>query len=216
MVKKRTIRKKISIEFVLAIAIAFLLVLSLLFERFFEIVPNHFITVLFILYLLIKIYHIVKEGGTIFEDYLALFIIMVLVGFRFVTVETFIHNTVVVISIFVTFYSVGLIPNFDRISRSESVMSFLVSYLVFVMMVIFLFAGIYSANSNYFKVDGAPEELSFGNILYFSTVTLTTVGYGDISPIYMNKFISSVEALIGIVLNIAVIGYILASKRFKK
>lgn len=37
----------------------------------------------------------------------------------------------------------------------------------------------------------------FGTYLYFSAVTLFSVGYGDIAPIGIGRFIAMVEALIG-------------------
>ena len=44
-------------------------------------------------------------------------------------------------------------------------------------------------------------------------MTFTTVGYADLAPIGTNRLISSIEAIIGIALNIAFIGYLLASRR---
>jgi hypothetical protein len=81
--------------------------------------------------------------------------------------------------------------------------------------IIFLFAGTYSANSNLFVEFDKPANLDFIGSLYFSVVTFTTLGYGDISPLGINRLIVSIESIIGISLNIAFIGYILASKRFK-
>jgi len=59
-----------------------------------------------------------------------------------------------------------------------------------------------------------PIELSFENALYFSTITFTTVGYGDIEPIGINRVIAATEAIVGVALNIAFIGYVLSSRRF--
>lgn len=39
-----------------------------------------------------------------------------------------------------------------------------------------------------------------GNLVYFSLVTMLTVGYGDITPIGIGKLIASIQALIGYLL----------------
>ena len=45
------------------------------------------------------------------------------------------------------------------------------------------------------------QELSFPDSLYFSVVTITTLGYGDISPVTgMGKFLCASEALVGVLL----------------
>ncbi|MBL4638670.1 MAG: two pore domain potassium channel family protein [Proteobacteria bacterium] len=46
-----------------------------------------------------------------------------------------------------------------------------------------------------------PEPLTFIQSIYFSVITITTLGYGDISPVTETaRLISAVEALSGIVL----------------
>ena len=55
-------------------------------------------------------------------------------------------------------------------------------YLVTYISLIFFFALLYWLWSNEIKTfDG--EKLSFPKSLYFSTVTITTLGYGDILPL---------------------------------
>ncbi|SHJ47938.1 potassium channel family protein [Tepidibacter formicigenes] len=51
-----------------------------------------------------------------------------------------------------------------------------------------------------------------GNILYFSIITFTTIGYGDISPQYIIKLIAGFEGLIGIFLSSAFL--VSLSKKF--
>lgn len=50
-------------------------------------------------------------------------------------------------------------------------------------------------NSN---VDAYCLISKFGNMLYFATITFTTVGYGDITPLNWMKAIAGLEALLGI------------------
>lgn len=44
-------------------------------------------------------------------------------------------------------------------------------------------------------------KLSDGDYLYFSIVTWTTLGYGDLSPIGLGRFLASTEALFGYVIS---------------
>ncbi|MEM7816992.1 MAG: ion channel [Candidatus Aenigmatarchaeota archaeon] len=49
---------------------------------------------------------------------------------------------------------------------------------------------------------------SLSQALYFSTITFTTVGYGDFTPVGINKFIAVLEALSGlIIVPIFIIGF---------
>ena len=49
---------------------------------------------------------------------------------------------------------------------------------------------------------------------FFDLDILVTVGYGDIEPLGVKRVIASIEAIAGVVLNIAFIGYVLSSRRF--
>jgi hypothetical protein len=62
--------------------------------------------------------------------------------------------------------------------------------------VVFLFAFIYSWGVLF---DGAVRFApNYFQSLYFSAVTFTTVGYGDLAPLGVNRLIASLEALIGL------------------
>ena len=46
--------------------------------------------------------------------------------------------------------------------------------------------------------DNLDNQISFIDVLYFTTVTVTTVGYGDIAPITpMGRFIASIIMIMG-------------------
>jgi hypothetical protein len=205
-----------SLEVLVAGSIAFLLVASLLSLEFFSFLPSFTVVVLLGVLMLVKIVHIIRRRGTTFEDYLSLLLLFVFAVLRFFTVGQRINTTIVVIGVLITLFSIGVIPSTRRISNSKGVFSFILSYLMFIFAIIFLFSGTYALNSDLFLVNDVSSEISFTDALYFSTITFTTVGFGDIAPLGVNRLLASAEALIAITINIGFIGYILASKRFQK
>lgn len=61
--------------------------------------------------------------------------------------------------------------------------------------IVALFAFFYCCCDNPF---GVNEVNSFGKSIYFSTITMTTVGYGDIKPIGFAQFLASIEGILGV------------------
>jgi potassium channel LctB len=47
---------------------------------------------------------------------------------------------------------------------------------------------------------GEPAEQTFANFLYFSGVTMLSIGYGDLVPIGVARFFSIIQASIGLLL----------------
>jgi len=69
--------------------------------------------------------------------------------------------------------------------------------LVFICAVVYATVGRLSVVPNVVS-DG--YQLSFGNAFYFSLVTFTSLGYGDLHPVGWVKVVSSGEALLGLTL----------------
>lgn len=202
-----------SVEFFLAIVIAIFLVISLLSQQLLNL-PPQLTSFLIFAFIVVKLIDIVKSGGTIFEDYLSLALIILFGIINFFMTHQ-INTVMITVAVFILIYSVGLIPWINNIINSRRVTSFILSYAFFILMIIFLFAGAYSANASEFTAHNKQTTLDFEDALYFSSMTYTTVGYGDVSPTGMNKLIASIQAILGMVLNIAFVGYIFASSRFK-
>ncbi len=200
-------------EFILAVIIAALLLGSLFSEQYLH-APPLFTTLLILAFVGLRIYDMRRIGGSIFEDYTALAIIVTF-GIINLILREQINSIIIMVIVFVMIYSVGLIPWIDHLLKSKRVVVFIISYGFFVTMIILLFAGAYYANHTQFLYLSKPTTISFPDSLYYSAITFTTVGYGDFTPIRTNKFIAALEAMTAILLNIAFIGYILASQRFR-
>ncbi len=66
-------------------------------------------------------------------------------------------------------------------------------------VVIFGFAGFYSQDATSFRDEGSIH--SYWDALYFSALTFTTIGYGDISPVHWMRGLAVLEGLLGIALS---------------
>jgi voltage-gated potassium channel len=80
------------------------------------------------------------------------------------------------------------------------------AFLTFCSLLVILFAAIYHILSRYttdahFYVSGAPRPLSFSESIYFSIISISTVGYGDIVPhSSLARLLASVEVVCGFML----------------
>ncbi len=87
-------------------------------------------------------------------------------------------------------------------------------FLLFYLCLIFLFGHAYFASHilefNILGKDGEPIEHYF-DFLYFSTITVTTLGYGDLIPFgYFTKVLSIIEVSFGVIFITAVLTVALA------
>jgi voltage-gated potassium channel len=92
---------------------------------------------------------------------------------------------------------------FDRLGRlAIPIFAFLTIYSLMVIV----FACLYRivdmiAAGPAFASNGQPYDLGFGDALYFSVITLATIGYGDIVPVEpLARVLASVQAVMGMLL----------------
>ena len=80
------------------------------------------------------------------------------------------------------------------------------AFLTFYSVLVILFAALYrildaTATVPNFGVGGRPRDISFAESLYFSVVTMATVGYGDITPLSdLARLLAAIQVVVGILL----------------
>ncbi len=201
-----------STELLLAIIIGSVLIGSLTSEKYINI-PHYIIPLLVILFISMKAIHIVRQGGSLLEDYLTL-AVMLLFIILYVVLKGDLNPILITSFIVILIYSTGLMFWIKTKFSSNKVAHFIFSYVSTLFMIIFLFAGAYVSNAEEFIVSETKKGINFEEALYFSTITVTTVGYGDIIPTSkVNRFLSASEAFIGMTINVALLGYILSSSK---
>jgi len=80
------------------------------------------------------------------------------------------------------------------------------AFLTFYSVIVIVFAGLYRvldklSGTPHFNIHGVARDISYAESLYFSIVTMATVGYGDITPATdLARLIASVEVVMGVLL----------------
>jgi voltage-gated potassium channel len=73
-------------------------------------------------------------------------------------------------------------------------------------VIVIVFAGIYRvldklSTASHFSVHGQVRDITYAESLYFSIVTVATVGYGDITPVTdIARFVAAIEVVMGVLL----------------
>jgi hypothetical protein len=79
----------------------------------------------------------------------------------------------------------------------------LLSVISVIIITLIYFALLFSLNitseEHLFNIGNRTGTLSFTEALYFSTITLTTLGYGDITPHGYFRALSAIESILGFI-----------------
>jgi hypothetical protein len=73
-------------------------------------------------------------------------------------------------------------------------------FILAALFILLLFAGLYMLPIIEFNsfTNGLAHSLDFGDAVYFSGITFTTIGYGDVSPIGFARLLAILEGICGI------------------
>jgi len=201
-----------SIEFILSIIIAIALIGSLTSEKLINL-PHYIVPFLILVFIAIKVVHIRRQGGTLLEDYTTIGV-MIVFSILHILLKGDLNPLLITVFIAILLYATGLMLWVKTKIGSKKITHFLISYVTTIFMIIFLFAGAYLSNADEFLINDLNNNLSLGESLYYSTITITTVGYGDIIPLSrINRFLAASEAFLGMVINVALLGYVLSTGR---
>ena len=87
--------------------------------------------------------------------------------------------------------------------NKKSISIFLFDMLWVIIYTLLAFASIYTfpmTDTNFFVVDNTQKSLTFSEAFYFSAVTFTTLGYGDILPHGIFRWYAITEVMLGMFL----------------
>jgi len=164
-----------------------------------------------------RIHHYAKE---ILKRFV-IFAILLLLAFLLYRIFSLIHEEIVGTVIFIIGFSLGAIYyyfNLFKTDRHLHTIEYIISIIFVFFLTITMFAVIYAEpienSNNYFMEFGKPYNITFSDAFYFSTTTITTLGYGDITPVGIFRFFVILEVLMGLIYTGSMIYFIV--KIFEK
>lgn len=124
------------------------------------------------------------------------------------------ESRVPAIFIAIIILSVLIMLLFTRFTRGASnknkIISFLNLFLYYaVPFIFFFFASVYETYG-LIKGNTKAHIYDFMQSLYFSAVTLTRLGYGDLYPTEYSKFYAALESLLGYIIIALFVGFVIA------
>ncbi len=148
-----------------------------------------------------KIHHYVKE----ITKRLAIFAVLILAAFVFHRIFSAINEEIIGAIIFIIGFSIGAMYYYFNLFEEKDLhkIEYIISIIFVFLLTITMFAVIYSEpienSNNYFLEYGKPYNITFPDAFYFSTTTITTLGYGDITPVGIYRFFVIIEVFMGLI-----------------
>src|SRR5512137_2933526 len=136
---------------------------------------------------------------------LMIFAILLIIAFLFHRIFSYIHEEIAGAIIFIIGFSLGAMYYYFNLFKEKDLhkIEFIISIIFVFLLTITMFAVIYAEpienSNNYFMEFGKPYNITFPDAFYFSTTTITTLGYGDITPVGIFRFFVIIEVLLGLI-----------------
>ena len=136
---------------------------------------------------------------------IVIFAILLFSAFTCNRIFSFFHQEIIGAMIFITGFSFGVMYYYFNLFKTKNryIREYILSIIFVFFLTITMFAVIYSEpiedSNNYFLEFGTPYNITFPDAFYFSTTTITTLGYGDITPIGVFRYFVIIEVLMGLI-----------------
>jgi hypothetical protein len=149
-----------------------------------------------------------------------IFAVVLVIAFLFHRLFSIINEEIIGAVIFIAGFSLGALYYYFNLFKTKDIhrTEYIFSIIFVFFLTITMFAVIYSEpieNSvNYFMEFGKPYNITFPDAFYFSTTTITTLGYGDITPVGIFRLFVIIEVLMGLIYTGSMIYFIV--KIFEK
>ncbi len=195
---------------ILLILILFLLVLSPFLDEFIHtrIMTDIFLTVIFI-FIILTIR--VKRSQAIIASFLALPLIMATWSEYIVEIKTISLFVRVFGALFFGYAAVNilrLIANAEKITR-ETIFAAIVAYLMIALMWAFLYMILEMTLPGSFSFPQKDYRAEAMRFEYFSFITITTLGYGDITPLTDKaSALAMIEAVVGQIYMVVLVAWL--------
>jgi amino acid transporter len=149
-----------------------------------------------------------------------IFAVLLFAAFIFHRLFSLIHEEIIGAIIFILGFSLGALYYYFNLFKTKHIhkSEYIISIIFVFFLTITMFAVIYAEpienSNNYFMEFGKPYNISFFDAFYFSTTTITTLGYGDITPVGIFRLFVVIEVLMGLIYTGSMIYFIV--KIFEK
>lgn len=148
---------------------------------------------------------------------LIIVIILLLTAFLMHRVFAYFNQEIIGAIIFISGFSIGILYYYFNLFKTKDLheAEYIISIIFVFFLTITMFAVIYfepiENSGSYFMEFGKPYNITFPDALYFSTTTITTLGYGDIVPVGIFRFFVIIEVLMGLIYTGSMIYFIIKS-----
>lgn len=167
-----------------------------------------------------------KKYGTYARELfrrLIVVLLLILLSYSFHRLLTSIDQDFIGAIIFVVIFTAGLLFYYINLFHNKSIhiIEFILSIMFVFFFTILLFAIIYAEPSDnskdVFIQNSQKSNLTFSDAFYFSTTTITTLGYGDIMPLGVFRYFVIAEVLLGLIYTGVILFFITqAMEKYRK